>query len=201
MTGTMDSAASLPGSAGSSEPDHDFEQITAEAALLEQAKGVLIFRYGIDADTAFGLIERWAAESDAGIQHVAHAVVHDICQGDHSEPTDPRLVRFLEEQLRHEFPGVECETLNDAEPVTVAIDQSDSSLDGVADAAREACRRGVPLELTVDLPPHEIVHHDQPDLERAHLMQRVDLALELARAVSPGLEVRLSKDGVEQPAE
>lgn len=192
MTGTIDDAFPVPEGAGSHEPDHEFDKITEAAALLEQAKGVLIFRYGIDADTAFALVERWAAESDVRMETVAHAVVHEICQGDHSTPTDPALVRFLEEQLRREFPGVECETVADAVPVSVAIDHDESSLDGVADAAREAARRGVPLELTVDLPPHETGH--EPDLERAHLMQRIDLALELARAVSPGIEVRLSKE-------
>ena len=197
MTGTMNDAFPVPEGAGSNEPDHEFDQITEAAALLEQAKGVLIFRYGIDADTAFALVERWAAEVDVRLATVAHAVVHEICQGDHSTPTDPGLVRYLEEQLRREFPGVECETVADAVPVSVAIDHDESSLDRVADAAREAARRGVPLELTVDLPPHETGH--EPDLGRAHLMQRIDLALELARAVSPGIEVRLSKEHEDTP--
>lgn len=78
-------------------------------ALIEQAKGVLIFRYGIAAEAAYSLLELWAAQTDATVAEVAQAVVHDICQGDRTVPSDPGLVRWLEERLRHEFPGVECE--------------------------------------------------------------------------------------------
>lgn len=105
MTGTIDDAMPLPEGSPQTGSDQEFDEITEAAALLEQAKGVLIFRYAIDACTAFGLIERWAEESGAGIETVAHALVHDICQGDRSELKDPSIVRWLEERLRHEFPA------------------------------------------------------------------------------------------------
>ena len=50
----------LPEGSTQTGSDQEFDEITEAAALLEQAKGVLIFRYAIDACTAFGLIERWA---------------------------------------------------------------------------------------------------------------------------------------------
>lgn len=78
-------------------------------ALIEQAKGVLIFRYGIAADAAYSLLELWSAQTDASLDQVAHAVVHEICQGDRTTPSDPGLVRWLEGRLRREFPGAECE--------------------------------------------------------------------------------------------
>lgn len=82
---------------------------TNPTALIEQAKGVLIFRYAIAAEAAYSLLELWAAQTDATVDQVAQAVVHEICQGDRTVPSDPGLVRWLEERLRHEFPGVECE--------------------------------------------------------------------------------------------
>jgi hypothetical protein len=110
MTGTLDTSATPEGT----EPKfglRGFSTPTAPAAVLEQAKGVLIFRYSISADAAHSLLELWAAQTDASVDDVAHAVVHEICQGDHTVPTDPSLLRWLEERLRHEFPGVECEGL------------------------------------------------------------------------------------------
>ena len=80
-------------------------QLTDTAALIEQAAGVLIFRFGIDAVTAKALMQLWAAEAGAQVEAVAHGLVHDICQGDRSGPTDPHLVRWLEDRLRHELPS------------------------------------------------------------------------------------------------
>ena len=105
MTGMIDDAFEMTESADPSGADQAFQQITETAALLEQAKGVLIFRYSIDACTAFRLIERWADEAGVGLETVAHALVHEICQGDQSEPSEPSFVRWLERRLRHEFPG------------------------------------------------------------------------------------------------
>jgi len=161
----------------------ELREIDEAAALLEQAKGVLIFRYSIGACTAYRLMERWAADASVDPETVAHALVHEICQGDRSEPSDPKFVRWLEDRLRHEFPGEPYEVPAELPPVTVAVDQSDSSLDAVVEAAREASRRCVPLEVTAAPESLQGVQQDQ-------VQQRVDLAVELARAVAPGLEVR-----------
>jgi hypothetical protein len=99
MTGIIDARPLPEGSSPRPRP----------SALVEQATGVLIFRYSIAAEAALSLLELWAAQTNASVEQVAHAVVHEICQGDRSEPSDPGLVRWLEERLRHEFPGVECE--------------------------------------------------------------------------------------------
>ena len=71
------------------------------ATLMEQAKGVLIFRYGVDADTAAAQMNRWAAEAGEPVEAIAHAIVHDICQVDRVDAKAPWLVRWLEGQLRH----------------------------------------------------------------------------------------------------
>ena len=75
-------------------------------------------------------------------------------------------------------------------PVTVAVDNSDGPLDDVVEAAREAARRGVPLQIAVT----HLRSCRHADPRRTHLIQRMDLAVELARGAAPGLEVRLPVD-------
>lgn len=190
MTGTIDAASPLPGALGATGPVAGFSPFSTAAAVLEQAKGVLIFRYGIDALTAFSLLELWSAESGHGVDAIAQAMVHDICQGDRGANSDPQLVRWLEDRLRHEFPGAQPRPDVATVPVTVAVDHSSSSLDAVVEAARQAAREGVPLELTME----HLVVGDRAALSRAELMQRIDLAVEVAREVVPGLDVRVPAD-------
>jgi hypothetical protein len=76
------------------------------ATLMEQAKGVLIFRYGVDADTAAAQMNRWAAEAGEPVEAIAHAIVHDICQVDRVDAKAPWMVRWLDGQLRHATPSV-----------------------------------------------------------------------------------------------
>jgi hypothetical protein len=104
MTGTIDEAFHLSEGVDTAAADDVEAHVAAASALLEQAKGVLIFRYSIDAATALGLIQRWSRDAGEDIGTVAHALVHDICQGDLAQPADRSFVRWLEERLRHEFP-------------------------------------------------------------------------------------------------
>jgi len=149
-------------------------------ALLEQAKGALAFRFGVDADTALAVMELWADQREVEVTRIAYVLVHDICRG--SDSADRDLARWLEEQLRKECPEVHL-TLAPGEPVVATVDHSLSSLDGVLDAARRAARLGVPLELRFA--------EELAGPARAHLYQRLDLAVELARAVEPGVPVQL----------
>lgn len=100
---------STPTDAGRTDAGRTDAGPTHPGALIEQAKGVLIFRYGITAEAAHSLLELWSAQTDASLDQVAHAVVHEICQGDRTAPSDPGLVRWLEGRLRREFAGAECE--------------------------------------------------------------------------------------------
>ncbi|HLN75466.1 MAG TPA: hypothetical protein VK204_00395 [Nocardioidaceae bacterium] len=190
MTGTIDDAVWPANGDGPLEDEspldvqRELDQMGAATALLEQAKGVLIFRYAIDACSAHKLVERWATQAGVGIETVAHALVHEICQGD--KPDDPRFVRWLEDQLRHEFPDGEDRRAEEPAPVTVAVDQSDSSLDAVVEAARHAARLGLPLAITIAAGALNKV----PEAQRAHLAKRIDLAVELVRAVTQTVKIR-----------
>lgn len=163
---------------------HEVRAISA-GALVEQAKGVLIFRYSTDADTALSILELWADEGGVDLPALAFALVHDICQGGPgTSRSDPGLVRWLEDRLRHDRPHVTLGVVSEAIPVVVGVDHSYSALDALVAGARDAARLGVPLEIHYDL--------DKSPLSRAQLMQRVDLAVELARAIEPGVVIRLA---------
>jgi hypothetical protein len=162
---------------------HEVRSMSA-GALVEQAKGVLIFRYSINADTALSILELWADQAGVELPVLALALVHDICQGGDAGHSDPALVRWLEDRLRHDRPHVTLEVVSESIPVVVGVDRSYSALDALVAGTRDAARLGVPLEIHYDL--------DQSPLSRAQLMQRVDLAVELARAVEPGVVIRLA---------
>jgi hypothetical protein len=167
---------------------------------------VLIFRYSVGAAAASSLMELWAAEAAVAVEEVAHAIVYDICQGSSQSRSEPWLVRWVEDRIRQEVSPVamsvrrETETghepepgrlLSAPEPVVVAVDHSDVSLDAVVAATRRAAALGVPLQLTVE--PR--VLPEDSDVTRAHLVQRIELAAELAQALEPGLAVLLPADG------
>lgn len=101
MTGTIDDALRAPEPDG---PPEAVPSLSDGSAVIEQAAGVLIFRFGIDATTARELMRLWGAEVGASVDALAHAMIHDICQGDRSRPSDPHVVRWLEDRLRHELP-------------------------------------------------------------------------------------------------
>jgi hypothetical protein len=163
--------------------DDEHERNWQHEAVVEQAKGVLIFRYAVDADAAGRLLCLWSAGAGVPVHEVAHALVHDICHGDQSEASNPMLVRWLEDRLRHEVTNLALGEAAD-DRVSVTIDHSDASLDAVVEAVRRAARRRIPLVITVA----EHLRHTDP--AGVHLQQRVELAVELAHALEPDVEVR-----------
>lgn len=77
-----------------------------ELAVVEQAKGVLMLRYGIGSYEALAILGRWAQESGFAIPDVARAITHGVCQGHSgSAPYETGLVRWLEQRLRDDIFG------------------------------------------------------------------------------------------------
>ena len=84
-------------------PAHDLEHraIDANRALIEQAKGALMLRYGMDHFQAFALLVRWSRLTHTPVQGLAETLVHGL--GEANTFTDARhrpLIRWLEDQLR-----------------------------------------------------------------------------------------------------
>jgi len=78
-------------------------------AVIEQAKGVLILRYGLDEDRAFAVLRRWSQDSNTKLHTIADVLVNTVCRDDPQPPTDPEVARWLEDRVRgfpEENPGL-----------------------------------------------------------------------------------------------
>lgn len=100
--------------------------IDASTALIEQAKGALMLRYGVDSHQAFAVLVRWAQSSRTPVLTVAHTLLHGICEGNpQTEVRQRALIRWLEAQLRDDVPGAADLPMA---PVTRRIGTPDSAL-------------------------------------------------------------------------
>lgn len=79
--------------------------IDAHRAVIEHAKGALMVRYGIDSHQAFAVLVRWSHVTRIPVHTIAGALVHGICEGGpQTEDRHRPLIRWLEDQLRHNDP-------------------------------------------------------------------------------------------------
>jgi len=82
--------------------------IVAHRAVVEQAKGALMLRYGIDSHQAFAVLVRWSRVSRTPVPTIAHTLIHGICQGNpQTELRQRPLIRWLEIELRRNDPEPE----------------------------------------------------------------------------------------------
>jgi hypothetical protein len=77
----------------------------SDSAVVEQAKGALMLRYGIGSRESLAVLERWALEAGAPVRDVADALVNGICLGRVAPETDG-TVRWLEQRLRGDVSDV-----------------------------------------------------------------------------------------------
>jgi hypothetical protein len=79
--------------------------IDANRVVVEQAKGALMLRYGIDSHQAFALLARWSRATKTPVPTLADTLLHGICEGNpETERRQRSLVRWLEDQLRNGDP-------------------------------------------------------------------------------------------------
>lgn len=74
-------------------------------AVVEQAKGVLMLRYGIGSFEALGVLQRWSSETGHSVVQVSQAITHVLCQGHRRAwDEDPSFIRWLEQRFREGLP-------------------------------------------------------------------------------------------------
>lgn len=79
-------------------------EVSRHREIVEQARGVLMLRYGVGSYVALATLARWAREAEVDINEISRVLVHGVCQGrigPHGQ--DRGLVRWLEHQLRTEI--------------------------------------------------------------------------------------------------
>jgi ANTAR domain len=89
------------GDARGPRPGRHNDLVEVEKPVVEQAKGVLMLRYGVGSYEAFAVLLGWSHEAGLSVAVVARALVEGVCQGRVS-PYGGRLmlVRWLEQKLR-----------------------------------------------------------------------------------------------------
>lgn len=68
-------------------------------AVIEQAKGALMWRFGLDPEAAFAVLRRWSQDSNAKLRLVADTLVNTVCRDDPRPPADPALADWLRQQV------------------------------------------------------------------------------------------------------
>lgn len=76
-----------------------------DKALVEQAKGALMLRYGVGSRESLAVLQRWALEAGVPVRDIADALVTGICLGRVTSETDG-TVRWLEQRLRGDIEGL-----------------------------------------------------------------------------------------------
>jgi hypothetical protein len=71
------------------------QHVVASRAVIDQAKGVLIHRFRVDAEEAFTLLREWAAETCSTPQVVAQVLVHAVCLEDTSRAWDAAVLSYV----------------------------------------------------------------------------------------------------------
>ncbi len=74
------------------------QEALASRAAIEQAKGILMARYGISPDRAFDVLRRWSQSSQIKLRVLAEGLVTLTC-GDPNGREDARVVNVIVEQL------------------------------------------------------------------------------------------------------
>ncbi|KRF37032.1 ANTAR domain-containing protein [Nocardioides sp. Soil805] len=71
----------------------------ADLAVVEQAKGAIMLRYGVSSCESLAAMARWARETQLSLPDLARALVKGVCQG-RVTPETRGVVRWLEHRLR-----------------------------------------------------------------------------------------------------
>lgn len=84
--------------------NEQLRQAIRSRALIEQAKGALNLRYGLDDMAAFAVLRRWSQDSNVKLHTVAETLVNQVCRNGSIAGADHALAQRLHEQLHRSVP-------------------------------------------------------------------------------------------------
>lgn len=73
-------------------------------APIEQAKGILMLRYGLDAERAFDLLVRWSNHTNLKLNVLAEALTKIVGGGEEVRDPPAETVRLVVERFRRSDP-------------------------------------------------------------------------------------------------
>jgi hypothetical protein len=76
-------------------------------AVIEQAKGALILRYGLDDGAAFAVLSRWSQNSNVKLHTIADTLINVVCRRTPDRPGDRELAAWLEAQVHEPVSALE----------------------------------------------------------------------------------------------
>ncbi len=78
--------------------NQDLRDALASQPVIDQAKGALMLRYCVDADSAFGLLVRWSQNTNIKVRDIAETLVRSM-SGGRAGAHDGALARELDHVL------------------------------------------------------------------------------------------------------
>lgn len=97
---THDAVAALSAEVAALQLHQDnLQRAMATRAVIEQAKGVLMQRYGVTADTAFAILVRWSRTANVKLHTVAEVLLAVAAEAE-TQTEKCQLARWLTEQLQ-----------------------------------------------------------------------------------------------------
>jgi hypothetical protein len=82
-------------------------QTIESRAVIEQAKGALILRYGLDDGAAFAVLSRWSQNSNVKLHTIADTLINVVCRRAPDRPGDRELAAWLEAQVHEPVSALE----------------------------------------------------------------------------------------------
>ena len=86
----------------------------SDRSVVDQARGVLMLRYGVGSRESLAVLDRWAQDAGVAVTTVASALVHGICLGRVTSETEV-VVRWLEQRMRGDISDVRAQDAGAAE--------------------------------------------------------------------------------------
>ncbi len=89
----------MPEIAALRQENSQLREAIGNRAVIEQAKGALMWRFRISDDAAFALLKRWSQSSNVKLHTLADILVNGVCRGGTTCGSTQEIADWLREEL------------------------------------------------------------------------------------------------------